>query len=36
MFLGFAGEGYRLEEQVLLTPGQQVEVGPIRCAARGG
>ena len=27
MFLGFAGEGYKLEEQVLLRPGQQVEVG---------
>ena len=29
MFLGFAGEGYKLEEQVLLQPGQQVEVGPF-------
>lgn len=27
MFLGFAGEGYKVEEQVLLSPGQQVEVG---------
>jgi cytochrome c-type biogenesis protein CcmF len=27
MFLGFAGEGYKLEEQVLLKPGQQVELG---------
>ena len=27
IFLGFAGEGYKLEEQVLLSPGQQVEVG---------
>jgi cytochrome c-type biogenesis protein CcmF len=26
MFLGFAGEGYKREEQVLLKPGQQVEV----------
>ncbi|HJO38605.1 MAG: cytochrome c-type biogenesis CcmF C-terminal domain-containing protein [Vicinamibacterales bacterium] len=29
MFLGFAGEGYKLEEQVLLSPDQQVEVGPF-------
>ena len=27
MFLGFAGSGYKLEEQVLLRPGQQIEVG---------
>lgn len=27
MFLGFAGEGFKLEEQVLLQPGQQVQVG---------
>jgi cytochrome c-type biogenesis protein CcmF len=27
IFLGFAGEGYKQEEQVLLRPGQQVEVG---------
>ena len=27
MFLGFAGEGFKLEEQALLTPGQQVDVG---------
>ena len=27
MFLGFAGAGYKLEEQVLLRPGQQIEVG---------
>ena len=27
MFLGFAGEGYKLDEQVLLQVGQQVEVG---------
>ncbi len=27
MFLGFAGEGYKLDEQVLLKPGQQAEVG---------
>ena len=27
MFLGFAGAGYKLEEQVLLKPGQQIEVG---------
>jgi cytochrome c-type biogenesis protein CcmF len=26
MFIGFAGEGYKREEQVLLNPGQQVEV----------
>jgi cytochrome c-type biogenesis protein CcmF len=27
MFLGFAGEGFKKEEQVLLKPGQQVTVG---------
>jgi len=27
MFLGFAGEGYKLDEQVLLQPGQQAAVG---------
>jgi cytochrome c-type biogenesis protein CcmF len=27
MFLGFAGEGYKSEEQVQLTPGQSVTVG---------
>ena len=27
MFLGFAGEGFKLDEQVLLLPGQQVTVG---------
>jgi cytochrome c-type biogenesis protein CcmF len=27
MFLGFAGEGYKVEEQVLLNPGQRVELG---------
>jgi cytochrome c-type biogenesis protein CcmF len=27
MFLGFAGEGYKLEEQVTMTPGQEVTVG---------
>src|SRR5688572_6649646 len=27
MFLGFAGEGFKLHETVLLTPGQQVEIG---------
>ena len=27
MFFGFAGEGYKLDEQVLLKPGQQVQVG---------
>jgi cytochrome c-type biogenesis protein CcmF len=27
MFLGFAGEGFKLDEQVLLKPGQQAEVG---------
>jgi cytochrome c-type biogenesis protein CcmF len=27
MFLGFAGEGYKKEEQVQLAPGQSVEVG---------
>ncbi len=27
MFLGFAGEGYKLDEQVLLKPGQQTAVG---------
>ena len=28
VFLGFAGEGFKLDEQVLMQPGQQVEVGP--------
>jgi cytochrome c-type biogenesis protein CcmF len=27
MFLGFAGEGFKQDEQVLLKPGQQAEVG---------
>ncbi len=27
MFLGFAGEGFKLEEQVNMTPGQEVKVG---------
>jgi cytochrome c-type biogenesis protein CcmF len=27
MFLGFAGEGFKQDEQVLLRPGQQAEVG---------
>jgi len=27
IFLGFAGQGYKLEEQVLLRPGQQIEIG---------
>src|SRR5437773_1306325 len=27
IFLGFAGEGFKLEEEVALTPGQQVTVG---------
>ena len=27
MFLGFAGQGYKQEEQVLLKPGQQSTVG---------
>ena len=27
LFLGFAGEGFKLEEDALVTPGQQVEVG---------
>jgi cytochrome c-type biogenesis protein CcmF len=27
MFLGFAGEGFKLEEQMLLKPGQQATVG---------
>src|SRR4029450_12198954 len=32
MFLGFAGQGYKQEEQLLLKPGQQATVGglPIR------
>ncbi len=29
MFLGFAGEGFKLDEQVLLKPGQQTNVGPF-------
>ncbi len=28
IFLGFGGNGFKLEEQVVLTPGQQVAVGP--------
>jgi cytochrome c-type biogenesis protein CcmF len=28
IFLGFAGEGFKLDEQVLLQTGQQIEVGP--------
>ncbi len=27
MFLGFAGEGYKLDEQVLLKPGQEASIG---------
>ena len=27
MFLGFAGQGFKQEEQVLLKPGQQMTVG---------
>jgi cytochrome c-type biogenesis protein CcmF len=27
MFLGFAGEGFKLQKTALLTPGQQVEIG---------
>jgi cytochrome c-type biogenesis protein CcmF len=27
LFLGFAGEGFKLDEQVLLKPGQQTQVG---------
>jgi cytochrome c-type biogenesis protein CcmF len=27
MFLGFAGEGYKLDQQVLLKPGEQAQVG---------
>ena len=27
MFLGFAGEGFKQDEQVLLKPGQQAQVG---------
>jgi cytochrome c-type biogenesis protein CcmF len=29
IFLGFAGEGFKQDEQVLLRPGQQAEVGDI-------
>jgi cytochrome c-type biogenesis protein CcmF len=29
MFLGFAGEGFKREEQALLKPGEQVTVGPF-------
>jgi cytochrome c-type biogenesis protein CcmF len=28
IFLGFAGEGFKMEEQALLKPGQQATVGP--------
>ena len=28
IFLGFAGEGFKMEEQLLLKPGQQGKVGP--------
>ena len=34
MFLGFAGEGFKREEQVLLAPGQDVTVGALRGEAR--
>ncbi len=30
MFLGFAGEAFKIDEQVLLKPGQQAKVGPLR------
>jgi cytochrome c-type biogenesis protein CcmF len=29
IFLGFAGEGFKLDEQVVLKPGQQATVGPF-------
>jgi cytochrome c-type biogenesis protein CcmF len=29
MFLGFAGQGFKLDEQVLLRPGQEKTVGPF-------
>ncbi len=34
IFLGFAGDGFKKEEQVLLHPGQQTTVGPLHGAAR--
>ena len=38
IFLGFAGEGFKQDEQVLLKPGQQVKVGDftVRLDARQG
>jgi cytochrome c-type biogenesis protein CcmF len=35
MFLGFAGEGYKQEEQVVLKPGQQATVGPFTVRHQG-
>jgi cytochrome c-type biogenesis protein CcmF len=29
IFLGFAGEGFKLEEQAVLKPGEQVAIGPF-------
>ena len=36
VFLGFAGNGFEREEEVMLKPGQQVDVGPytVRYRAR--
>ena len=38
IFLGFAGEGFKREEQVLLKPGQQGTVGcyTVRLESRAG
>ena len=36
MFLGFAGEGYKREEQVLLAPGQAVDGGRVHRDAQVG
>ena len=35
MFLGFAGEGFKREEQVLLAPGENVTVGRFTVTPRG-
>ena len=34
MFLGFAGEAFKVDEQVLLKPGEQSQVGQVRRAQR--
>src|ERR671912_2780646 len=36
IFFGFAGEGFKMEEQVLLKPGQQGTVGPFTVRLEAG